>query len=699
MTSSRFTHFVGASSLVALAAASIIPDLHLLGASRTRLAKRDVWPYAVIGDSWGSGVSWKKDVLYDDNLDKCLRTKESHGPQMEADTSWLGGFTSGLRDAACSGSQFVDLAKGSHQMGKVGQPDVVVMTSGGNNAGFGHIVDVCIYHADPNHNYGPAYKDDHDGTGDCAVALKDASNYINNVMQQDLINTIQDILDDPNVKNNQKFLLYVTGYAQFFGTDYDPWCNNEYWNIPNLRFTPTPYLSVELRTAFNDRVSAVNTLYKNTIAAKYADKARYIDLDAGFSGHRFCEPGANHGDQVNKDTNFGGVYLWNLNYPINLLNFPLPINLGNILDGQFSDSVTAQQAEQLFNGQGVTAWSGSGQGGNEASNGWRLRPFHPRTSGYTSIKDAILAQLKRDGFPKAPSSNPSSAPPNYAPGTCSFHLDEVQDCNADSSNLYAHIKMFDNSKAVIGETNVDNTKNPHGDPINTSAPLNFQSKLPFPLQVTGEHQNDYVQFNYNGLNFASGDGQCSVGGWDPKQGPSCGAGLFGGPHKPAVSPACLSRAFADVLKFVFRRVKANSIYSIVKWIVHSHARQEVSHAFGRSNFNPLNPHFLIGRIGCPAYLFGISHGAWSIGCSSAHVILVFRDHTASAWPALKASSHLPHRHTILILPSNHVTTIALNSCHLEVHIADFDSICSCEGCNSTAGTQRLLSYSHPFISI
>jgi hypothetical protein len=296
-------------------------------------------------------------------------------------------------------------------------------------------------------------------------------------MQQDLINTINDILDDRNVKNNQNFLLYLTGYAQFFGTDYDPWCNNESWNIPSLILAPTPWLSVELRTAFNDRVSAINTLYKNTIASNYADKARYIDLDAGFSGHGFCEPGANHGDQLNKNTNFNGVYLWNLNYPINIDNAPPQ-------DGVFSDSVTAQQAEQLFNGQGLTAWSGSGQGGNEASNGWCLRPFHPRTSGYTSIKNAILAQLNTDGFPKAGSATspspsqsptPSSAPSVYAPGTCSFHLDEWQDCNDDSSNLYAQIKMYDDGKAVIGQTNVDSTKNSLGDPINNSDPLNSRA--------------------------------------------------------------------------------------------------------------------------------------------------------------------------------------------------------------------------------
>ena len=98
---------------------------------------------------------------------------------MDADTSWLGTWTSGLRDAACSGSRLFDIAKGNYQLGKVGQPDVAVMTSGGNDAGFGLIVDYCIYHSNPQTNYGPAYKDDHDRTGLCAQELDKASAYIN----------------------------------------------------------------------------------------------------------------------------------------------------------------------------------------------------------------------------------------------------------------------------------------------------------------------------------------------------------------------------------------------------------------------------------------------------------------------------------------------------------------------------------------
>ena len=95
-------------------------------------------------------------------------------------------------------------------MGKVGNSNVVVMTTGGNDCGFGVIVDKCIYHSNPARNYGPAYADDYDQTGDCALGLNKASDYIADTLQEDLIKTINDILIDPNVKSNPGFLLYLT---------------------------------------------------------------------------------------------------------------------------------------------------------------------------------------------------------------------------------------------------------------------------------------------------------------------------------------------------------------------------------------------------------------------------------------------------------------------------------------------------------
>lgn len=120
---------------------------------------------------------------------------------------------------------------------------------------------------------------------------------------------------------------------------------------------------------------------------------------------------------------------------------------------------------------------------------------------------------------------PPPPPPPYAPGTCSFHLTETEGCSSDATNLYAIVKLLDNDKNVIGETTVDPANNPIGDSINDGDSLSFNSKLPHPIIITGEHQNDYVQFMYGDLSWTSrtteGPATCSNGGWDPREGSSC----------------------------------------------------------------------------------------------------------------------------------------------------------------------------------
>ena len=121
---------------------------------------------------------------------------------------------------------------------------------------------------------------------------------------------------------------------------------------------------------------------------------------------------------------------------------------------------------------------------------------------------------------------PAATPPAYATGTCSFHLTETQDCDSDyGNNLYGNVVMKDNNKAVIGST-VINDQHPIGYAMDDGNPYSFTSKLPHPLVITGEHENDYVQFTYGSLSWQSktpnGGGSCTVGGWDPRDGPVCG---------------------------------------------------------------------------------------------------------------------------------------------------------------------------------
>ena len=155
-------------------------------------------------------------------------------------------------------------------------------------------------------------------------------------------------------------------------------------------------------------------------------------------------------------------------------------------------------------------------------------------SDYNSQVSSWISQLPTTASTSAPSTSAStasappttttSAPPAYATGTCSFHVDEWQDCADDASNLFANVTMYDNNHNIIGQTNP--SPGTLGDPINTSDPYNFISSLADPLVIVGEHENDYMQFTLGTQSWTSrttaAPYDCSNGGWNPRDGPVCG---------------------------------------------------------------------------------------------------------------------------------------------------------------------------------
>ena len=117
-------------------------------------------------------------------------------------------------------------------------------------------------------------------------------------------------------------------------------------------------------------------------------------------------------------------------------------------------------------------------------------------------------------------------------GTCAVHVDEYQDCARMDSNLFASVTVTDGEGNVLGETTVNETY-PLGMPINVGDTYAFLpnglSTIPSmttPLMITGEHENDYIQFTLGSLSWKSrtttGVANCTIGGWDPKDGPICG---------------------------------------------------------------------------------------------------------------------------------------------------------------------------------
>lgn len=79
----------------------------------------------------------------------------------------------------------------------------------------------------------------------------------------------------------------------------------------------------------------------------------------------------------------------------------------------------------------------------------------------------------------------------------------------------------DNNKAIIGST-VNDDDHPIGYGMNDGNPYSLSSRLPNPLIITGEHENNYVHFTYGSLSrqgkIPNGGASCTVGGWDPEMG-------------------------------------------------------------------------------------------------------------------------------------------------------------------------------------
>ena len=490
-----------------------------VGETFNALKKRDVFQWGSIGDSYASGVAYLQSNTYDNNAGNCLRTTDAYAYQLKNDVSWMNGWTEYFTWTACSGSRLVNMQ--DQILGVGNSPRLVTMSAGGNDnggnplAGFFNVADSCLFLSNPSTDYGLPYNADPDRTGQCAKAIDASKSYIGNTIGTDLKNTINDILSKDNVKSQPDFLLYVMGYAQFFNSD-TTWCNSHTFSV-FWPYQSGPPLSQYLRNDINSLVTQLNSVYETTIKA--FPNVRFVNFDAGFEGQRFCEADGSAWGQYFSDD----VWFWNVSPP----NFSVA--------NQNANDTDIHQALNVAVGNNTITPFSSGTG--TVSQGWQLRPFHPKISGHAAIEKAITAQMKTDNIPPSPSavSSPSatvatpspsaSASPPYAKGTCSFHLDEWENCLPEDNDLFANITMYDNAKKIIGQTDTSQGGDSLGDPVNIKDPYSFVSKLADPMVVVGEHENDYIQFTIGTLSWKSTDktgaASCTVGGWNPRDGPSC----------------------------------------------------------------------------------------------------------------------------------------------------------------------------------
>lgn len=171
--------------------------------------------------------------------------------------------------------------------------DFALLTAGGNDLGFFDVMNACIF------RFYYFY------SGTCETALARAQSRLDSRdFDERLHILITELLDKVRWERKKPdFQITVTGYAQFFNERTEP-CDDlslgVWWRGPKLERP--------LRRRMNDMVRAVNSKIEKAVACINLQftrpKVLFVDYDAAFEGHRFCEPGTAEPDYARNETWF-----------------------------------------------------------------------------------------------------------------------------------------------------------------------------------------------------------------------------------------------------------------------------------------------------------------------------------------------------------------------------------------------------------
>ena len=238
-----------------------------------RVAAPSFGKFAVLGDSFASGVAWLVGRRYNyTDSDSCRRYIQAYGPQMEEDGRL--GPNAEVHFLACSGSQTSKVR--DEQIPAIPQDvSFATLAAGGNDVGFFPVINACILRA-------------YDGLtdADCENEVAATTDRIKNDVPgyKDLYSAVFDRgLTDPNFK------LYVLGYPHFFNVDTDQ-CDGvtfAYYKDDN----EGPFLTKDTRNTINGLIQQMNEAIRAAVMSVNDDRIVFVDISPFFNGHRFCEEG------------------------------------------------------------------------------------------------------------------------------------------------------------------------------------------------------------------------------------------------------------------------------------------------------------------------------------------------------------------------------------------------------------------------
>lgn len=268
------------------------------------------------GDSFGAGFGTGHTTV-----DKCSLGQFSYGALLANDFAVpVGKF----QRRECSGAVVIDVAQNTgsedgqiDKWDNVETADVVALSVGGNDLGFADIVDGCFLRV-----WGSA--------PDCQGAIDTANDKIQNGTLQSFIET--SLVQIINKSKNTDLKVYLTGYPAFFNEDTE-YCNQVSFHIWNSGHTLPPFqpcdpkgfpcLTQDLRRTVNQLSANVNNMLSAAVdrvtSEKGANAVKFINPNASFNGHRFCES-PNGKDVHEPDPSGSDTWFFLSNWPDNKLD-------------------------------------------------------------------------------------------------------------------------------------------------------------------------------------------------------------------------------------------------------------------------------------------------------------------------------------------------------------------------------------------
>lgn len=244
--------------------------------------------YTAIGDSYASGAGDLRDksrIYLDYDPDwSCKRTRDGYPWQFYR--KYLLDTLESFNDVSCSGANTTEIIQQINTGPAVfpikegrpgydfGTPDLVTISAGGNNGDVvWHVVDECVK------SIRKLSVDSDEYMRICGEALLQANEALDTLQPQ-----LEDLYGQAKVHNllpDQKRSVYVLGYAQLW---YAKKTRDECYGKDDV-YVP-PLGPNESGIQMNALIVKMNGVIK---AAAEAQQITYVDIDAGFEGHRICD--------------------------------------------------------------------------------------------------------------------------------------------------------------------------------------------------------------------------------------------------------------------------------------------------------------------------------------------------------------------------------------------------------------------------